>query len=160
MNRDFRLTPHFPTPLYHLRMRTKVMYTNIPLVNELDLFQVALELFNRKGVRNIKKNSDEDFQSNEMCQYFFQSVGKAKVTPKLCTECRDVQKHRFRYDYYYMDLVEISQERRVMCSDCMYQLLKEHISGTETELRNELTELRQQQPNGVLVDPFLISCGR
>ena len=158
-NRDFRFTPHFPTPLYHLKLRSKIVYTSLPLVDQLNLFQVALELFNRKGVRKIKKDSDDDCQSDEMCHYFFQSVGKAKVSPKLCTECRDMQKNRFRYDYYYVDLVEISQERTVVCSDCMYQLLRKHISGTEADLRSQLKDFRQQQPHGVLVDPFLVSCG-
>ena len=97
--------------------------------------------------------------ATDICQYFFESVGKAKVTPKLCTECRDVQKNRKRYDFYYIDSVEIAMERSIRCSDCMYQLLKKHVSGSEEVLRQELQYLRCVQPNGVVVDPYLISCG-
>lgn len=47
----------------------------------------------------MKKWADEQLGTTSMCQYFFVSVGKAKVSPKLCTECRDVTKNRKRYDY-------------------------------------------------------------
>ena len=60
----------------------------------------------------MRKSSGHQDHS-EICEYFFESMGKARVTPKLCTECRDVEKSRKRYDYYYVDLAEISQERTV-----------------------------------------------
>lgn len=157
-SRDIRYTGNFPTPLYHLRGRETKRYTKIDSMESLDIFSAALELFNRKGVRPMKRPAADDDES-EIAPYFFESVGKAKVTPKLCTECRDISKSRKRYDIYYIDLAEISQERNVMCSDCMYKLLKKHIFGREEQIKLELSALRDLQQNGVYIDPFLISCG-
>ena len=99
--RDFRYSPHFPSPMHHLKGKERLYYTEVPLLEDMTLFQVGLELFNRKGVRPMmKKNTRSDDETSEICQYFFESAGKAKVTPKLCTECQDIQKNRKRYDYY------------------------------------------------------------
>lgn len=158
IERDFNYSQYFPVPLYHLRGKEELCYTNVPPVETLDIFQVSLELFNRKGVRPMKID-DANNDMTDICQYFFYSVGKAKVTPKFCSECRGVPKQRRKYALYYVNLVEIARERTARCSTCMYQLLREHVIGEEEEMREELHLMRALHPNGVLVNPFLISCG-
>ena len=148
--------PTTGTPFNHLKGRN---YVDVLPIEVLDLFQVALEIYNRKGVRPMKKSCIETTLTT-ICSYFYECVGKVKVSMKSCTDCRDTEKQRHMYDYYYMNLVEISQERTVRCSNCMYRFLKEHIHGSESNLRQELKFLRLRQVDGVLVDPFSISCGQ
>lgn len=164
------------TPLYHLEGRATVKYLEDELlpVHRLDLFQVALELFNRHNVRNINNvpgkvskvrgrvrgKTVTGGENGEMSSCFYECSGKMKVTLKLCSRCRDVEKQRGRFDYYYIDLVEISQTRTVQCSTCMYHFLRKHVQGQDFELREELQYLRNKQKRGILVDPFLISCGK
>ena len=76
-----------------------------------------------------------------------------------CVCCGDRDRHFLGFDFYYVDLVEIAQTRGARCSGCMYRLLKQNIRGSEEALKQELCYLRVEQPDGVLVDPFLITCG-
>ena len=151
--------PTTGTPLNHLKGRKTRHYVDVLPIEVLDLFQVALEIYNRKGVRPMKKSCIETTLTT-ICSYFYECVGKVKVSMKSCTDCRDTEKQRHMYDYYYMNLVEISQERTVRCSNCMYLFLKKHIHGSQSKLREELEFLRLGQTDGVLVDPFSISCGQ
>ena len=189
------------TPLYHLKGKEVVRYEKVKSLHTMDLFEVALELFNRRSlfvvVRNDVKTSSkmdetvgtktmnehiEELQSVnvtenhrnpskihntqvqkaqkvpfKICRYFYECVGKMKVSSQLCTKCRDYGKERDRYDYYYIDLVEISKVRTVRCWNCMYLLLKKNVRGSDQVLREELKVLREEQCRGVTVDPPTIS---
>ena len=106
-------------------------------------------------MRNVQSKTT----SLDICQYFFECVACFITRFQYCTKCRDIGKQKDAHDYYYINLVEITQERTVVCSNCMYHLLKKYVHGTEEFLREELRLVRLKQSNGVLVDPFLISCG-
>ena len=169
--------PGFLVPLHHLKGKETMRYEKVPPVESLDVFKTALELFNRESVRPVKgevvRQHYKGFDLNDevtpaavrgvhlhMCAYFYECVGKMKTTFKFCTECNGSNESPHLYDNYYIDLVEISRERTVRCSSCMLNLLKEEVHGTDDELVIKLKQLRLLQPHGVLIDPFLVSCGR
>ena len=154
---DIRVPPSMLTPLTHLKGRERMRYTVPSPIEKMDLFQVALELFNRKGVRPMR-NMDDDC-APEICAYFYECVGRMKRKFQWCVQCGDREREFLGYDYYYVDLVEIAQSRGARCSGCMYRVLKQNIQGSETALRQGLRYLRVEQPDGVLVHPFLITCG-
>ena len=86
-------------------------------------------------------------------------VEKQQVTSRLCSKCRDGNKSSKRYDLYFIDLIEISQQRTVYCYDCMNGIINDRVKGSISEIRDELNLLRVIQPSGVYVDPFSVSCG-
>ena len=82
------------------------------------------------------------------------------MTSRLCSKCRDGNKSSKRYDdLYFIDLIEISQQRTVYCYDCMNGIINDRVKGSISEIRDELNLLRVIQPSGVYVDPFSVSCG-
>lgn len=153
-------------PLYHLKGRESWKYTDIEelstdieqLNNDPMLFKISLEILNRRSVRQVLRPHHDD-EITEIAQYFFECIEKAKVSLKMCTQCRDIDKDRTITDWYFMDLVEISQQRTILCLDCMEGLVKSEVKGTPQDIAEELLELREKQPNGIYMDPFLISCG-
>lgn len=153
-------------PLRHLQGKEKMMYLDCMDINteegveqnEQDHFQFALELFNRKAVRKfLKAHPENPPPVSEMCEYFFDSVGRAKATFKLCVECRDIRKPKSNVDEYFMNLVEISQQRTILCFGCMTALINRNVNVEN--LTEDLMKWRKLQPNGILVDPYLLSCG-
>ena len=147
-------------PLYHLKGREQRKYTDTPGKEpSLSLFDVKLEILNRRAVRKIKRPHPEGDEITELSEWFYECAGKAKVTSRLCSKCRDGNKSSKRYDNYFIDLVEISQQRTVYCDDCMSEIINEQVKGSISEIRDELNLLRVNQPNGVYVDPFSLSCG-
>ena len=159
-------------PLYHLKGREVIRYEQVTPLHNMSIFDVALELFNRRSVLVVVKKiwervaQPEDHvessgalvethsESSQLCRYFYECKGKMKASLKVCTSCRDVEKERVAFDWYYIDLVEISQQRRVRCRKCMYALLKRNVHGSNEHLLEELKELRDEQSCGVSVDPF------
>ena len=120
------------------------------------MFEVSLEVLNRRSVRNVNKKLDN---ISEIAEYFFEKIGKANVKCHLCVQCKDYDKDNNSTDDYYMNLMEIARERTILCTGCMRDVIYEHVVGSEEEICSELKQLRIKQPNGVNVDPFLVSCG-
>ena len=155
-------------PLNHLRGKGSFKYIgrNIPSIScHKILLCDSLELFNRSGVRPLLKTLNKSMDVTlahhknitEIARYFFECIGRVKVTLRFCIQCIDGQKHRSMFDWYFIDISEISQQRTILCLSCMNDLLRKYVHGTD--VMGRLIELRRQQPNGVYVDPFLISCG-
>ena len=161
-------------PLYHLKGKEIIQYEEVKSLDFTNLFEVALELFNRRSVVSVPRKHPKTLFYNtntaseegkahgdtsiNLCRYFFQCAGKMKCTMQLCTYCHDLGKDVNRYDHYYIDLVEISHQRAIRCWTCMYMLLKKNVRGSEEDLRKELKELREKQQHGIRVDPFTFSC--
>jgi len=144
-------------PLYHLKGREQRKYTEPPLYETL--FDVKLEILNRRAVRKVKRPHPEGDHITDLSDWFYECTGKAKVTSRLCSKCRDGNKSSKRYDLYFIDLIEISQQRTIFCYDCVKMIIDERVQGSMSEIRDELKLLRVIQPNGVYVDPFSVSCG-
>lgn len=144
-------------PLYHLKGKESRRYTTLNKVDN-DLFEIKLEILNRRGVRKVKRPHPEEGVT-DLSDYFYECAGKAKVTSKLCTKCRDMNKTPKRYDLYYIDIMEISQQRTIFCVDCMKTIVDSAVTGNLTDIRDELNLLRLLQPNGIYIDPFSVSCG-
>lgn len=146
-------------PLRHLKGREVRRYTNL---NELSTngsrFKMLLEVFNRRAVRPIRKQIGKA-SVDMLSDYFFECVGQAGVSSRHCTQCCDVNKSHIKYDWYFIDLVEISQERTVLCLDCMTSVVNKHVQGDMNSIKEELNRLRKKQPCGVYIDSYLISCG-
>ena len=121
---------------------------------------------NRRGVRDILKplNTNNGTATQQLAQYFFENVGEVNVSMRLCVQCRDIGKYKKKYDQYYINLMEITTNnvRTILCSKCMSDLVQMNV-GSSSDLRGELIKqldiLRNQQPHGVVVDPFLVTCG-
>lgn len=157
----------------HLRGRERSFYNNDQQCNVDDkvsviadddglekgdcFFKNALELYNRKSVRDLLQVHPEDESITEMCTYFYKSVGTALVNLKLCVECGDSGKWKFDNDEYYMNITEVSHIRTVLCSRCMLALMENNIDAATVE--QDLEVMRTTQPNGVYVDPYLLACG-
>lgn len=155
-------------PLYHLKGKEIWKYIDVePLdPDEVEiltkdpniLFKRSLEVLNRRGVRPLfRPHHDEEI--TDICRYFFDNIGHARVSVKMCTQCRDISKDRTGKDWYFMDLMEISQQRTILCLECMGEVVKQEVVGTPQDIAQELLDLREKQPHGVYVDPFLITCG-
>ena len=143
-------------PLYHLKGKESHRYT---VVDDSDnLFEVKLEILNRRAVRKVKRPHPEE-HITDLSDYFYECAGKAKVTPKLCTKCRDINKNPKRYDLYYIDIMEISQQRTIFCVDCMKSIVNKTVRGELADVIDELNLLRLLQPHGIYIDPFSVSCG-
>ena len=154
------------TPLYHLEGRYSPRYQqNADFNTDSDFFDVSLELMNRRGVRKTLKPLNGATQ--RMAKYFFEKVGKVNVVMRLCVKCRDVGKKKGELDHYFIDLMEIAmnEERTVLCSKCMEDLMRLNVQTSSTgvdeidEILIELEVLRNEQPHGIVVNPFLITCG-
>jgi hypothetical protein len=145
----------FSVPLYHLQGKQSQRYLTLDNT-ERNSFEVALEVLNRRGVRKVRKPCPV---TNEISQYFYECIGRVQITCRMCVVCRDVHKDHAMIDQYFMDLVEISQERRVLCLNCMINLVNSQVTDEKHTTQNELIALRTQQPRGVYIDPFLITCG-
>ena len=121
---------------------------------------------NRRGVRDILEPliTNSSTSTQQLAQYFFEKVGEVNVSMRLCVQCRDIGKCKKKYDQYFIDLMEITtnNERTILCSKCMSDLVQMNM-GSSSDLRDELIKqldiLRNQQPHGVVVDPFLATCG-
>ena len=126
---------------------------------------------NRRGVRDTLKPLENNnvttttttTTTTQLAQYFFEKVGEVSVAMRLCVQCRDVGKNKKKLDQYFIDLMEIttSDDRTILCSKCMSDLVKLNVrnSNNRDEVIKRLDILRNQQPDGVVVDPFLITCG-
>ena len=145
----------FPAPLYHLQGRQLQRYLTLDNIVEKNTFEVALEVLNRRGVRKVRKPCPV---TNEISQYFFECIGNVQISCRMCVVCRDTHKEHAT-DRYFVDLVEISEERRVLCLNCMINLVNSQVTSESHITQNELNLLRTQQPRGVYIDPFLITCG-
>ena len=159
--------PKPPQPLNHLRGKDIFKYVGEDMLNNSCnklLLSDSLEVYNRSGVRPLNKPLNGPLERplgnqeiTEIAQYFFECIGKAKVVLRFCTQCMDDEKQRNMFDWYFIDITEISQQRTILCLTCMNDLLRKYVHGKD--VMGRLMELRRQQPNGVYVDPFLISCG-
>eukprot|EP00111_Clytia_hemisphaerica_P019488 TCONS_00057486-protein len=152
--------PRFFMPLYHLQGKYSPRYQELEDLDNHDvmnLFEISLEILNRRGVRPLLKPLEG---VHNLAEYFFEKIGKANPGAHLCVQCRDYDKDENRTDdFYYMNLMEISKKRTILCSDCMKTVVSTHVTGEVDELLEELENLRKEQPGGVNVDPFLVSCG-
>ena len=133
--------------------------------SEWAFFLIAIVIGSHFMAQNVKKFSQKQqipngskishrgkSISNQM--YFTrQSLILPRVQPLGPEMGGRVLEHPVQREYYCIMLYYYR------CSECMLRLLKEHISGAEDGLRQELRYLRTYQTKGVLVDPFLISCG-
>ena len=151
----------FKAPLYHLQGRHRRYYVNCtldtPEETEQCMFKMALEIMNRRSVRKLKKQGCPFTDS--VSEYFYVCIGEVRVALKECIMCRDQGKERNSTDFYFMDLVEISKDRTILCSRCFSTLMSFHVPLDYASMKNELLNLREKQPEGVYVDPFLITCG-
>lgn len=148
------------TPLYHLKGRYTPRYVKDIMVldTESDLLTMTLELLNRRGVRETLKPLKG---VTHLAPYFFEQVGSVNPALRLCVQCGDEGKRRGSVDRYFVDLVEVTANRTILCSQCMMSLVRMNINNVDgrDELLNELHLLREQQTDGIVVDPFLITCG-
>ena len=149
----------FKKPLYHLRGRQMMKYIHQPTENNdkpQDDFSIDLELFNRHSVCAVQKPCGT---LKRLSSYFYKCIGRSNTSMKLCTVCRDVEKEWQSTDCYYMDFAEITRERTVLCRGCMANLISLCVPPTLCGIQTELEQVRMAQPEGVYVDPFLITCG-
>uniref|UniRef100_A0A7M5XEX3 Uncharacterized protein n=1 Tax=Clytia hemisphaerica TaxID=252671 RepID=A0A7M5XEX3_9CNID len=151
----------FKAPLYHLQGRHGRHYVNCTLETPVEtkqcMFRMALEIMNRRSVRKLKKPGCPF--TDTVSEYFYVCIGEVSVALKGCIMCRDQGKERNGMDFYFMDLVEISKDRTILCVGCFSNLVSFHVPMDYLSMKNELLDLREKQPEGVYVDPFLITCG-
>ena len=124
-----------------------------------ELFNLCLELYNRRGVRPLKKKCSF-LDSVYVCEYYWESKGSVSATQQLCTACRDIAKARNCSDEYFIDLMEINMYRNILCKPCIGRMLKDSIGCKRESIVNELKIRRKEQgSNGLVVDPRLVQHG-
>lgn len=153
----------YETPLYRLKGRQMWKYSSSDESTRLlqyakpaeTIFSMRLEILNRRGVRKVRKQGGP---VTHLATYFYECIGELNTGFRQCVICSDIGKDWYT-DYYYMDLVEICQMRTVLCRMCMDSLVNLHVSRDMNDVNVELEGLRTQQPHGVYIDSFLITCG-
>lgn len=115
--------------------------------NDLSLFIDALELFNR---RNFVSKGDGE-RLKYYCSYYWECKGSICAGQQLCTKCRDVGKQKEYREFYFVDIIEISKYRKVLCKRCMELFLKDAVGIDRDAIEKELTLLREVQGNKIPV---------
>ena len=102
-----------------------------------EAFDAALELYNNQQVeihvglpRHVAGRTVTDNRRWE-CK------GKIRVSFQLCVMCRDVGKLRCRTDRYYLDVIEVCQNRTILCQGCLEKLVYEYV-GCSSEEKGEV----------------------
>ena len=92
--------------------------------------EVEPQLYNNNRSKNRHSfSSEKDLEAaltsfNSDSDSFFVCVGRANVKLKLCRQCCDVQKSG-AVDMYYIDRMDVSQTRNILCRGCMVNKLVE-----------------------------------
>jgi len=113
----------------------------------LRIFELALELYNRKGVRKIHKASGENAQESIswFAAWHWESNGGVRAAQQLCVQCRDLGKKKNQIETYYMNKMEVAKCRTILCRTCMGILLKNEIGDCEEKIMEQLKLLRKEQ---------------
>lgn len=110
-------------------------------------FSVALEVMNRRAVKRISKEN-KGLEDVWYCDYLWEYKGHVTAGQQFCIICRDIGKPRNMLEKYYMDTVELKQERSILCHGCMGRMLKENVGNDIQKLRLELNNLRKKHSIG------------
>ena len=93
-----------------------------------DDFNTALRTFNSSS-QHRKTTTDNRIPSTEQRKRsYFTSVGHANVRLKMCCMCHDGGKSVGK-DVYFVDTLDISQRRTVLCYGCLGRKLLENDVG-------------------------------
>jgi len=127
-------------PKYSISSSNFIRY----LYDTKGLFNHALEVFNRLQCHKFQGGWKTHGP-------FFECKGAIRVSQRMCTRCRDVDKLITRTDLYYVDMTERIKERTVLCHGCLGIILKRYIGSNENQILDALKYYRKAQKTGIVV---------
>ena len=97
------------------------------------VFAAALELFNKRNEVCHKITTSPSVLQKWICK------GDIRVSFQLCVLCYDIGKLRNDMERYYLDVLEISMYRTILCKRCLGDILHKYIGNCLAEIE-KLTE--------------------
>lgn len=148
---------HFQERPQHKRNTSTVTYNGQQVTryyyDNSEIFEKLLKEYNQRNAEKQRVSFDvkcpekrwtaADFRcaekrnghdvSHQPTQCRFECVGCVNVGMRMCVRCRDTGKKKFRKDRYYINKLEIAQQRTILCHGCMGEKL--HNMETRSSLK-------------------------
>ena len=111
--------------------KTSAFHPNYP---DEKVFRAALELFNKRNEVCHQNNSSSNSLQKWECK------GNVRASFQLCVVCKDVGKLRAGMERYYLDVLEVSMYRTILCKRCLGFILYKHVGNCLTEIKELLNQ--------------------
>ena len=99
-----------------------------------NVFEAALELFNKRNQVCHRTSSSLSVLQKWVCK------GDVRVSFQLCVLCKDVGKFRADMERYYLDVLEVSKYRTILCKGCLGDILYKYVGNSPEDIGEMLQE--------------------
>ena len=99
-----------------------------PHYPEEKVFKAALELFNKQNEECYQRSATPSVLRKWVCK------GDVRVSFQLCVLCKDMGKFKDSKETYYLDVLEVTMYRTILCKKCLGYILHEHVGSCLTEI--------------------------
>ena len=114
-----------------------------PNVLDKKVFKAALQLFNKEMellTNDSAPSSSSTFDVPKVAQRW-ECKGNVQASLQLCVMCKDIGKVRTYKETYYLNVMEKTQYRTILCKRCLAFLLRKHVGSCLITIKQRLREL-------------------